>query len=334
MAVRSGPVFGSTVNFTRAGPVPAVLPGDSDIHDASAEAVHAQPASVSSSNSMAEPDAGTVALDGSRLNVQPWPWFTVNVRPAMVSVPERDGPVVDAATNRTVPLPLPDSPDEIVSQGALLAAVHAQPSGAVTATVPLPPDAGSDSVSGAIAKEQPWDCVTVTVCPATVSVPLRDGPVVAATVNVTVPSAVPDVEPGIEIHGTTVDAVQAHPFPAVTVTVPEPPPAPNECDAGTTTYAHDAGGGGGGVGGGLDTFGGWVTENTWPATTSVPVRGTWMPGATENVTAPDPVPLEPEAMLIQSALLAAVHGHAGMVVTAIVPLPPAPGALWLVGAIE
>jgi hypothetical protein len=42
--------------------------------------------------------------------------------------------------NMTVPFPVPVAPDVIVSQAALLVAVHAQPAPAVTATgVPAPP---------------------------------------------------------------------------------------------------------------------------------------------------------------------------------------------------
>jgi hypothetical protein len=117
---------------------------ETDMKGVLSEAVHAQPASVRRSNSTCAPEAGTFALVGDSVKVQPCPWFTVNVRPAIVSDPDRDGPVVDAAVNRTVPFPVPLSPDEIVSHDALLPAVHAHPDGAVTATVPLPPSGGTD----------------------------------------------------------------------------------------------------------------------------------------------------------------------------------------------
>lgn len=331
----------SAVKRMRADPVPPVV--NTEIHGTLSDAVHAQPASVSNSNSTVPPEAGTVALVGSLLKVQPCPWFTVNVRPAMVNDPERDGPVVAAALKRTVPLPLPAAPDAIVSHDALLVAVHVQPAAAVTATLPSPPPAPIDCVSGSIAYVHPCDCVTVTVWPPMVSVPVRGGPVVAATVNVTLPLAEPDVAPWMEIHGTAVDAVHAHALPAVTVTVAEPPVAPNVCDDGATTIAHDAGGGGGGGGGGAgpgpggagdgEELAGCVTEKSSPATTSVPVRATLTAGATRKMTAPGPVPLEPCVTVIHGALLAAVHGQAAVVVTAIVLLPPASGALWPSGAI-
>ena len=66
--------------------------------------------------------------------------MTVNVLPAIVSVPVRDDvEVLAAALKLTDPSPEPDAPAVIVNHAALLTAVHAQPDGAVTATVPLPP---------------------------------------------------------------------------------------------------------------------------------------------------------------------------------------------------
>ena len=43
-----------------------------------------------------------------------------------------------------MPVPLPLAPDVTVSQLALLDAVQAQPAGAVTVTVPVPPAAAND----------------------------------------------------------------------------------------------------------------------------------------------------------------------------------------------
>lgn len=65
--------------------------------------------------------------------------------PAIVIAPVRRAPVLFAATEKlTVPLPLPLAPDVIVIHGALLTAVHAQPTGALTLEVPLPPPAGNE----------------------------------------------------------------------------------------------------------------------------------------------------------------------------------------------
>jgi len=66
------------------------------------------------------------------------------VCPAIVIVPERPGPLVEATVKLTVPFPLPPDPELIVIHGCALVAVHAQPAPAVTVTDPVPPDAGTD----------------------------------------------------------------------------------------------------------------------------------------------------------------------------------------------
>ena len=74
----------------------------------------------------------------------------------------------------TVPFPLPLAPLLIVSQAALLAAVQAHPLAAVTAVVDEPAAEVSERDVGDTPKLQLtplW--VTVTVWPATVSVPTR-----------------------------------------------------------------------------------------------------------------------------------------------------------------
>jgi hypothetical protein len=56
-----------------------------------------------------------------------------------------------AAVNPTVPLPVPDAPDVMVSHGALLLAVHAHALVVVTVTVPAPPSTGMVWLVGEIA---------------------------------------------------------------------------------------------------------------------------------------------------------------------------------------
>ena len=64
------------------------------------------------------------------------------MRPAIVSDPPLALDGLDATENVTEPLPLPIAPDAIVSQEALLVAVHVQPLAAETLTVgPAPPPA-------------------------------------------------------------------------------------------------------------------------------------------------------------------------------------------------
>jgi hypothetical protein len=80
---------------------------------------------------------------------------TVNVMPAILSVPVReDALVLAAALNPTEPGPLPDDPEVIVSQLALLTEVHAHPGSAVTATEPVEAPAATAVVNGAIAGAQ------------------------------------------------------------------------------------------------------------------------------------------------------------------------------------
>jgi hypothetical protein len=153
---------------------------------------------------------------------------TVKVLPAIVSVPVRDEvDVVADALNVTVPLPDPDAPDVMVSQPVLLlAAVHAQPAGALTDTVPVPPPEAILCEVGEIVSVQVMPaCVTVNVLPAIVSVPVRvDVEVFALTLKLVVPFAVPDAPPVTVIHDALLTAVHAQPVPAVTVALPVPPP--------------------------------------------------------------------------------------------------------------
>jgi hypothetical protein len=131
--------------------------------------------------------------------------------------------VVAATVKFTVPFPVPLAPDVMVIHEALRVADHAQPDPAVTATVPLPPDAGTERVSGEMPNAQPFPWVTVTVWFATTSVPDREGPLAAPTAKVTVPDPLPLASDAIVIHGCALDAVHGQPAAAVTLTVRVPP---------------------------------------------------------------------------------------------------------------
>ncbi len=114
---------------------------------------------------------------------QPELWVTVNVWPATVIVPVLCRPVLAATEKAAAPLPELLAPELIVIQVSLLSAVHAQPVAVVTLTLPVPPLAVRVWLVGLIENEQPLACVTVKVWPATVIVPVRCGPVLAAAVN-------------------------------------------------------------------------------------------------------------------------------------------------------
>ena len=77
-------------------------------------------------------------------------WETVNVLPAINSMPLRAAPVLAATAKDTEPSPLPVRPLEIVIHGTSEVAVHAQPDPAVTDTEPLSPDACAFAFEGAM----------------------------------------------------------------------------------------------------------------------------------------------------------------------------------------
>jgi len=81
----------------RTVPLPVPLAPEGIVIQGAVEvAVQLQLSAVRMSKFLDPPPAGTVALSGSRVAAQPCPWLTVNVRPAMVSVPVRAGPSVAA----------------------------------------------------------------------------------------------------------------------------------------------------------------------------------------------------------------------------------------------
>ena len=75
-----------------------------------------------------------------------------------------------------------------------------------------------------------------------------------------------------------------------------------------------------------------VTVKVCPPIVTVPVRKASVALiATLSATAPLPVPVAPAVTVIQAALLAAVHAHPVVPVTATDTGPPVALALWLVG---
>lgn len=112
---------------------------------------------------------------------------------------------------------------------ALLVAVHAHPVAIATETLPVVPApetlvrlAGDNvaSQSGAVGTLEAL-CVTVKVCPAIVSVPVRLAPVALAEMPyVTLPGPTPDVPPVGVIHEAWLVAFHGHPASIVTATVP------------------------------------------------------------------------------------------------------------------
>jgi len=130
----------------------------------------------------------------------------------------------------------------MVTQLALLVAVHAQPVVAVTVTVPVPAAEVGLAEAGEIVGVQgvpAW--VIVKVLPPIVSVAVRDAvPVLAATLYVTDPLPVPVAPAVIVAQLALLVAVHAHPGAAVTVTVPVPAAAVGLADAGEMVGVHGA----------------------------------------------------------------------------------------------
>jgi hypothetical protein len=167
----------------------------------------------------------------------------VNVCPAMVAVPVRAVVEVLAATViATVPLPLPLAPLVIVSHEALLVAVHAQPVRLVTATLAAWPAASALVDPGLIAYVQAaaaW--VTVNVCPAMLSVPVReDVAVFALAEKFTVPLPLPDAPAVIVSQDAPLVAVHAHPAAALTPTEPVAAAAPTDAEGADSVGAQGA----------------------------------------------------------------------------------------------
>jgi hypothetical protein len=129
-------------------------------------------------------------------------------------------------------------------------------------------------VSGDTLKLQPGDWVTVKTWPAIVSVPVRDGPVVGATVTLTVPVDVPDIG-ATEAQLTLLEAVHGQPAPAVTVTTVEPPAAPAEYVNGVIENVQPSD---------------CVTLKCNPAIVTVPVRGGPVVDTILNATDAEPLP--------------------------------------------
>jgi hypothetical protein len=221
------------LNVTAPFPLP-VAPVVTVIHELLLVAVHAQPFAVKTETEKPfPPPAATDCEGGLSEKEHGAAWLTVNVSPAIVSVPVRAMPVFAATLYPTDPLPLPLLPEVTVSHEALLLAVHVQPLAVVTATERLlPPPATTDWVVG-LMKEAQGDgaavpaagWTAVTGWPPTIRVPVRNAPALAPIENETVPLPAPLLPDVMTSHGASLTAVHAHPAVAVTATEPVPPPA-------------------------------------------------------------------------------------------------------------
>jgi hypothetical protein len=196
-------------------------------------AVQSHPLPAVTATVVDSPAAGDVrelgAIEYAHGSVAP-ACVTLNVWPAIVTEPVRcDVDVLVATVTVTLALPVPLAPLVIASQFLLLDAVHVHPLSAATATTVDSPDAGDECVVGEMEYVHGGAtpaCVTLNVCPAIVTEPVRcDVDVLAATVTVTSPSPVPLAPFVIVSQLVPLAAVQSHPLPAVTATVVDSPAA-------------------------------------------------------------------------------------------------------------
>ena len=238
-----------------------------------------------------------------------------------MSVPFLAGPLFAPTSNFTVPDPLPLAPLVTVIHEMLLAAVHVQPFVVVTPTdCPVTADAATDIVSGLTVNEHGCvtpGCVTVTVVPATVSVPFLELPVFAGTLKVTVPLPVRLAPAVMVIHDVAVLAVQLH--DAVVVTVTERvvlPPTGALIVVGLTPNEQ--------LVAAL-----WLMVTTVLPIVIVPCRAAPLFVATEKATDALPVPLVGDWIVIQAALVVTDHAH--VVVNDRDPPPPAAGTFCVSG---
>ena len=136
-----------------------------------------------------------------------------------------------------------------------------QPPAAVTDTLPVPAASLKLCDVGVAVKVQAAPvCVIDTVCPPTVTVPVRGvAKVLAAADNATVPLPDPLLPEVIVSHEPLLVAVHAHPDAAVTATDSAPPAAVCRLRHRRVLYEQ--------------VSPAWVTLMSRPATVSVPVRG-------------------------------------------------------------
>jgi hypothetical protein len=230
-------------------------------HDAGVEGVQLHPLLAVTANDPVAPSGPTDTSVGAREYEHCRPaWLRTSERPAIVSVASRPRlSAFDATATLTVPGPEPVPPDGNVAHAAGLDELHGQPPCVVTVTGTVVASAPTFTRLGEMLKVQlPPACVTLIVCPATVSVPDRSAPVVfAETLNVALPLPGPPPLASV-IHGAELDALQAQLPPVVTLI--------GRLDAADERTAV--------VGDTLkvQTTPACVTVNVWPAIVTVPVR--------------------------------------------------------------
>jgi len=123
-------------------------------------AVHAHPVPEVTATLPVDAADGAVAVSGEIENAHPGDCVTATGWPAIVTVPERAGPVVDATTTLTVPFPLPDERPCSEIQPSFETADHSHSAFALTEIGSVPPAAPTCPLEGRTTYEHPCDWVT------------------------------------------------------------------------------------------------------------------------------------------------------------------------------
>jgi hypothetical protein len=152
--VRAAPVFAAVLKPTAPLPLP-LAPDVMLIHEALLVVVHAQPLAVDTATGPPAPpvsarDSLVGVIEKSHGAACAAPWLTVNVSPAIVSVPVRAAPVFAATLKPTDALPVPLALEVMVIQGEVVSAVHEHVAPADTAMVPVPPPTPTVCAGGAM----------------------------------------------------------------------------------------------------------------------------------------------------------------------------------------
>ena len=238
---RKTPEFSWTVSFTVALPdplAPCVIATQLRVD----VAVHAHPVGAVTITSSVAPAAATlVKLPGAALNVQEGgggggaaapPWLTVNGTPEIITVPVRAAPVFGSTLKVAGPLPDPVPLPEILTQEALLTAVHVHPAPVLTEVVMGPPAEVTLLALGASVTAQLVGLATGRACCSmgrlaspTVRVPRRSSPALASTRTCSSSLPFPAVRVTVT-HGTSEAAVHEQKSSVESEIVCSPPPGP------------------------------------------------------------------------------------------------------------
>lgn len=253
--------FGAKLRVTLPFPEP-LAPAVTAIHSEFEDAVHAQPAGAVTITAPLPAPLSTDRFPALRAKEHAaGAWVTVTVCPAIATLPVRCMAAGFAAKcSDTLPLPEPESSPHNVIQSAPEDAAQLQPVGAVTDMEPLLEPLPTDRFEALRLKEHVTGaCVTVTVCPAMVTVPVRCMAVgFEEKVRDTFPLPEPEAFPTTEIHSVPDDAVQLQPAGAVTDTDALPEPLPTDRLVALSAKEQ--------------ATGAWITVTVCPAIVTVPVR--------------------------------------------------------------